>query len=207
MTCNSPIKGSDNSLNSCDNLLIKVVAVIITLVITLSSLQGFPQGKSESAQESLHMQHSIAKAAAFSAVLPGLGQAYNRKYWKIPIIYAGFGVITYFVISNNNEFQTYKEAYIYTANGETYPIDNPYVGKYNLSQLQDGMDYYRRNRDLSYIIGGIWYVANILEAYVDAHFFDYDISEDLSMRLSPSVYSLPTSTYQPVPGIKIALKF
>jgi hypothetical protein len=151
--------------------------------------------------------HSISKAAIYSAVLPGLGQAYNRKYWKIPIIYAGFGVITYFVVSNNNEYKTYNEAYVYQANGETYPIDNPYVGKYSLTQLQDAMDYYRRNRDLSYIIGGLWYVANILEAYVDAHFFEYDISEDLTMRVSPSVSPMPMTKNQSAPGIKVSFKF
>lgn len=151
--------------------------------------------------------HSVGKAAIFSAVLPGLGQAYNRKYWKIPIIYAGFGVIGYFVISNNKNFQDFKEAYIYTANNETYPINNPYVGKYTLTQLQDAMDFYERNRDLSYIIGGVWYIANILEAYVDAHFFEYDISQDISMKIGPSVTRMPDMANQQAPGLKISLKF
>lgn len=151
--------------------------------------------------------HSITRAAVYSAVLPGLGQAYNRKYWKIPIIYAGFGVIGYFIWSNTQEFNQYKEAYVYTANGETYEIDNPLVGRYNLTQLKDGMDYYKRNRDLSYIIGGVWYIANVLEAYVDAHFFDYDISEDLTMRVSPSAVSVPAIAREPVAGLKITLKF
>jgi hypothetical protein len=151
--------------------------------------------------------HSISKAAIYSAVLPGLGQAYNRKYWKIPIIYAGFGVLTYFIVSNTQEFKTYNEAYVYQANGETYPIDNPYVGRYTLTQLQDGMDYYRRNRDLSYIIGGVWYIANILEAYVDAHFFEYDVSDDLTLHVSPSVSPMPAAKNQSAPGIKVSFKF
>jgi len=152
-------------------------------------------------------KHSITKAAIFSAVLPGLGQAYNKKYWKIPIIYVGFGAFGYFVVSNNNEYSQFREAYIYTANGETYPIDNPYVGKYNQAQLKEAMDFYRRNRDLSYILGGLWYTLNILEAYADAHFFDYDISEDLSMRVSPAAISIPLAHIQPAPGIKVSLKF
>jgi hypothetical protein len=157
--------------------------------------------------DTLLPKHSITKAAVFSAVLPGLGQAYNKKYWKIPIIYAGFGAFTYFVISNNNEFVKFKEAYLYVANGETYPIDNPYVTKYNQQQLKEAMDFYRRNRDLSYILSGLWYTLNILEAYVDAHFFDYDISEDLSMRISPAAMSIPIANFQPAPGIKVSLKF
>jgi hypothetical protein len=151
--------------------------------------------------------HSVSKAAIFSAVLPGLGQAYNRKYWKIPIIYAGFAVFGYFVVTNNNEYQNFKEAYLYVANGETYPIDNPYVTKYNETQLNEAMDYYKRNRDLSIILGGLWYTLNILEAYVDAHFFDYDISDDLTMSVKPSVMPGLEMPYQVNPGIKVAFKF
>jgi len=153
------------------------------------------------------IKHSISRAAIFSAVLPGLGQAYNKKYWKIPVIYAGFGVFGYFIVSNNNEFQLFKEAYIYVANGETYETGNPYVTKYKSSQLLDAMDYYRRNRDLSIIIGALWYTLNILEAYVDAHFFDYDISEDISMHVSPAAVSIPATAFQPAPGIKVSFKF
>lgn len=152
-------------------------------------------------------KHSVGRAAAFSAILPGLGQAYNKKYWKIPVIYAGFGAIGYFVITNNNEYNDFKEAYIYVANGETDPTDNPYVGKYTQTQLKDAMDFYRRNRDLSIIIGALWYTLNILEAYVDAHFFDYDISDDLTLKLSPSAISVPSKSMMPAPGIKVAFKF
>jgi hypothetical protein len=151
--------------------------------------------------------HSIARAAIYSAVLPGLGQAYNRKAWKIPIIYAGFGVIGYFVYSNTKEFRLYKEAYIYTANGETYETDNPLVGRYNATQLEDGMEFYKRNRDLSIIVGALWYTANILEAYADAHFFDYDVSDDLTLKVGPSAVSMPMLRPEPVPGIKVTFKF
>jgi hypothetical protein len=159
------------------------------------------------AKEEPPKPHSVRKAAIYSAILPGLGQAYNRKYWKIPIIYAGFGAIGYFVIRNNKEYNQFEEAYVYVANGETYPIDNPYVTKYTQDQLKEAMDYYRRNRDLSYIIGALWYTLNVLEAYVDAHFFDYDISEDLSMRVSPSAISTPMAPVLPAPGIKVSFKF
>lgn len=154
--------------------------------------------------------HSIKKATIYSAVLPGLGQAYNRKYWKIPIVYAGFGVLTYFIVTNTQEFKKFEEAYVYVANGETYPIDNDYVDKYNLDQLQTGMDDYRRFRDLSYIITGVWYVLNILDAHVDAHFYDFEISEDLSLKWQP--YFKPAGSYHLThrpseSGIKLTLNF
>ena len=151
--------------------------------------------------------HSVGKAAAYSAILPGLGQAYNRKYWKIPIIYAGFGLLGYFVVTNNTEYKDFKEAYVYVANADTFEIDNPYIDKYNQSQLKEAMDYYRRNRDLSIILGGLWYTLNILEAYVDAHFFDYDISEDLTLSIRPSTVFNPYTPVQPSAGFKLSLKF
>jgi hypothetical protein len=152
-------------------------------------------------------RHSVGRAAIYSAALPGLGQVYNKKAWKIPIIYAGFAVFGYFVVSNNNEYKDFREAYLYVATGDSSYTNNPYVTKYNQTQLKDAMDYYRRNRDLSIILGCVWYALNILEAYVDAHFFDYDISDDLTMRVSPSAVSVPMARVQPAPGIKIALKF
>jgi hypothetical protein len=151
--------------------------------------------------------HSVGRAAIYSAVLPGLGQAYNRKYWKIPIIYAGFTVLGYFVVTNDKEYDDFKEAYVYVANGDTTPTDNPYVTKYTKDQLNETMQYYRRNRDLSIIIGALWYTLNILEAYVDAHFFDYDISEDLTLRVSPAAVSSPFKPVQAAPGIRLTLKF
>jgi hypothetical protein len=150
--------------------------------------------------------HSVRKAALFSTALPGLGQAYNKKYWKIPIIYAGFGVLGYLVYSNRAEFIKYRDAYIYVANGDTTPYDNPYIN-FNETQLKSGMDYYRRNRDLTSIITGLWYILNILEAYVDAHFFDYDISDDLSMRLSPGMLNDPFKPVSVKPGMTLTFKF
>ena len=179
-----------------------LISVFIFLISFLAGAQEMPLKKVKEPP-----RHSVGRAAAFSAILPGLGQAYNKKYWKIPIIYAGFGAIGYFVITNNNEYNDFKEAYVYVANGETYPIDNPYVSKYTQQQLKEAMDFYRRNRDLSIIIGALWYTLNILEAYVDAHFFDYDISDDLTLKVSPSAVAMPLKSIMPAPGIKVALKF
>ena len=150
--------------------------------------------------------HSPTRAAIYSAVLPGLGQGYNKKYWKIPIVWAGFGVITYFIVTNTREYKTYNEASTYVAAGDSVYIDNEYVDKYDEQQLLDGKNYYRRNMELSYIIGGLWYLLNIIDASVDAHFFDYDISEDLTIRVDP-VMLHRRDDYRPVSGLKLTLKF
>jgi hypothetical protein len=182
-------------------MAIFLIGLMAVLPERLSS-QDMPLKKKE-----VPATHSIRRAALYSMALPGMGQAYNKKYWKIPVIYAGFGAFTYFIVTNNQEYTQFKDAYVYTANGETYPTDNPYVGKYNQTQLKEAMDFYRRNRDLSVILGVVWYTLNILEAYVDAHFYDYDVSDDLSMRVSPSVINMPLAPLKPAPGIQLSLKF
>jgi hypothetical protein len=129
--------------------------------------------------------HSPHKASLYSAVLPGLGQAYNQKYWKIPIVYAGVGAISYLAITNRNEYRLAREAQVYVANGEEYPIENKYVGKYSATDLITIRDYYRRNTEVSWIFLGLWYILNIVDATVDAHFFNYDISDEISLQLQP----------------------
>ena len=183
-----------------------------SLLLTLSAALPKLSYSQESNKEEEKKEHSITRATVYSAILPGLGQAYNTKYWKIPIVYAGFGVTTYFVIVNTSEFKEFREAYRYVANEETYPIDNEYVNRYNLQQLEDGMNLYRRNRDLSYILTAVWYGLQILDANVDAHFFDYDISDDLTLQWEPCIQAGNTGrrlTGKPGfdPGLRLTLNF
>lgn len=135
--------------------------------------------------------HSAHKATIYSAVLPGLGQAYNKKYWKIPIIYAGFGALAYNISINSKEERKFTQAYRYRMRGDTMPTDNEYVAKYtNVNDLLKGRDFYRRRVELSVIFTAALYLLNVVDAAVDAHFFDYDVSEDLSINISPTV--IPT---------------
>jgi len=130
--------------------------------------------------------HSAHKASIYSLVLPGLGQAYNEKYWKIPVIYAGFGTMFYFASSQGKLFREARTAYDYVLNEYDYPIDNQFLGKnYTTEDLQSIQDFHRRNMELSWIISGLWYVLNIVDAAVDAHLFDYDIGDDLTVEIEP----------------------
>lgn len=153
--------------------------------------------------------HSAHKASIYSMLLPGLGQAYNRKYWKIPIVYAGFGVVYYFVSFNNSEYQEWREAYNHSlenTDGSEPPI-NEYEEKYGYDPdiLKDQKDFYRRNRDLSYILGGVWYILNIVDATVDAHLFSWEVDDDLSLRVDPEFYE-PVYGYKPSGGLKLTLR-
>jgi len=143
-----------------------------------------------SSQESKPKIHSANKAALYSALLPGAGQAYNKKYWKIPVVYAGFGTLIYFIHSNNTEYVKFRDAYSFKASASPdSTLYNVYADKYPLSSLLEGRDYYRRNRDLTYILTSVWYILNVVDAAVDAHLFDYDISDNLSLQWKPEFYT------------------
>ena len=130
---------------------------------------------------------SAHKASILSAVVPGAGQVYNKKYWKAPIIYASLATSIFFIKDNQNKLTTYQDAYITRSNGGT----DDYIDIYNNSQLLTIVDYYERNRDVSYIIAGAIYLLNIVDASVDAHLFDFDISEDLSLNTTPKIIDTP----------------
>lgn len=136
-------------------------------------------------------------------MLPGLGQAYNNKYWKIPVIYAGFGAMSYFFTINNSRYLKYKKALILRNDDDETTIDD-YATQYpNQQTLIEYKDYYRRNRDLSVIGFALFYVLNIVDANVDANLFYFDVSDDLSMEWMP--VAIPSSTF--ASGIGIKLKF
>jgi len=129
------------------------------------------------------------KSGLYSAILPGLGQLYNRQYWKIPVIYAGIAVAGYFFIDNINNYQDYRKAYVGRLNTTAVPTDK-YVGIYTTSQLQQLQDDYNRYLDLTVLFAGLGYAVQILDAITFAHLKNFDISRDISMRLKPVV--LPT---------------
>ena len=134
--------------------------------------------------------HSPGKAALFSAVLPGLGQAYNHKYWKIPVVYVCLGAMTYFIITTGQQYNTYQAAAVYAQNNGG--IDPAYPN-YSESDLVAGRDYYHRYRDLSIIGAAVFYVLNIVDAEVDAQLFSFNVNDNLSMRISPTLNSYATA--------------
>lgn len=124
--------------------------------------------------------HSPKKAALYSSLLPGLGQGYNHKYWKIPIIYAGLGGSAYMFISNRKHFIDYRDAIEMRLDDDPTTID-PYIDLYTMDQLTYYKDYYRRNLEISVIVFVGVYLINILDAVVDAHLYGFSIDTDLSM--------------------------
>ncbi|AOR25298.1 hypothetical protein FORMA_01020 [Formosa sp. Hel3_A1_48] len=125
-----------------------------------------------------------AKAAFYSAVLPGLGQAYNKKFWKIPIVYGAIGTGLYFYLDNNKLYKQYRNAYKRRLAGftddEFYgPGDTPFLSDEALIRAQRTL---KRNKELSMLVTVGLYVLNIIEANVDAHLLQYNLDENLALK-------------------------
>ena len=147
-------------------------------------------------------KHSPHKATIYSAILPGLGQAYNKKYWKIPVIYGLTGVLTYFAIDNNKEYVVYKDAYKWRLDDNSATVDK-FEGIYSDEDLRILKNYYRRNRDLSFIGLGVVYLLNVVDAAVDAHLFYFDVSDDLSLKVQPGIQPMSHTAFA---GVKLSLQ-
>lgn len=166
------------------------------------------------------------KATMLAASFPGLGQIYNRKYWKIPVVYAGFGALGYSIVFNSANHTRFLDAYrdVTDLVAETnsysfveFGVDpeefdralgsdsfNPATESWVKDQLLNGVDYYRRYRDLSYIGVAVWYLITILDANVDANLSDYEVGEDLSIVVEPT--PIPTAFGKSV-GVGVRITF
>lgn len=129
--------------------------------------------------------HSPKKAAIMSACLPGLGQIYNRKYWKVPVIYAGLGTFGYLTYYMHTQYSDFKTAYVFRTDGDSNTVDD--LPEYSEGQLKENVDFYRRYRDMNAVIAAAFYALNIIDATVDAHLFTFDVSDNISFRIRPSV--------------------
>jgi len=132
-----------------------------------------------------------AKAAFYSAVLPGLGQAYNKKYWKIPIVYGAIGFSLYEFNHSQQLYQDYRNAYKSRLAGYT---NDPYYGQYNNETLIAAQKQMQRNKNLSLVIAIGMYILNIVDANVDAHLMQFNVDSRLSVK--PEIYTNPTNYKQ-----------
>ncbi len=178
-----------------------------TLSLILLLIIFTPKIFAQNIDDTTNVYHSPKKATIMSACLPGLGQIYNRKYWKVPIVYAGLGGAAYGYFWNHNKYTTYRDAYVVRTDGDSSTVDE-FDGFYSESNLLDLSNYYRRNMELSVVIFTFVYIINIIDAAVDAHLYDFDISDDLSMRVQPSMWRLNTNSGPSMgAGFTINLRF
>lgn len=147
---------------------------------------------------------SPAKAAFYSAILPGLGQAYNKKYWKIPLVYGGLGAGIYFYAWNNKKYHEYRDEYKARLDGTSKEGQHPVYGSLSNDGLIRGQKFHQRNRDLSALITAGIYILNIVDANVDAHLLQFNVNENLSIR--PELYQNEID-YRFKTGLKLTYNF
>jgi hypothetical protein len=127
------------------------------------------------------------KAALYAAILPGLGQIYNKRYWKLPILYGGIATMGYWIDYNNKKYQQMRNAFLEKRSLPEELWTDPIAINVSSDNLQNQIDYYRRNRDLLMILMAGLYFLQIVDAHVDAHLMEFDISEDISFRIQPGM--------------------
>jgi hypothetical protein len=187
--------------------------ITILLIVTLScfhqnsSAQDSLSVKSEKKRVKPEFKAEPQRATMLALTFPGFGQIYNRKFWKVPFVYAGFGGLIYAVGFNSSLYIKYMRAYqdfidnipetdsylelLYFADPKDYdPVlypnsANPSYYAHYKEQMLNGINGYKKYRDLSYIGIALWYVVTILDANVDASLFNYDISDNLNLVVTP----------------------
>ena len=132
--------------------------------------------------------HSPMKATVYSAVIPGAGQIYNKKWWKSAIVYAGMGTCIYFIADNNKNYHNYLDAYVASVDGDINTVPN-IAG--SSSYLNEWQEQYHRWRDVSYMALFGVYVLQIIDANVDGHLFYYDVSPEMNLSFHP--YIIPSA--------------
>lgn len=153
------------------------------------------------------------KAVIYSAIMPGLGQFYNRKYWKLPIVVGGYIGIIYAITWNGRMYNDYMEAYKDLATGgDSWKnmVNDPTVvlndKERYLEIFRNKKNFFRRNRDLAIISAFGVYGLCMLDAYVDAQLYDFDISPDLSMKIMPVIFE-PTMFSDRSIGLQMSFTF
>jgi len=156
--------------------------------------------------ENTNYHHSPKRAMMLSALLPGTGQIYNKKYWKAPVVWTGFVVFGYFINQNNKEYQRFRQAYNYNVDDDSTTISEfPAVSAILLANERN---IFRKWRDLSIILTVGWYALNIIDANVDAHLFEFDVSDVAYIRWEPTFNVALNQPQKPfVGGIRLTLGF
>ncbi len=156
-----------------------------------------------------------SRAAFYSAVLPGLGQAYNKRYWKVPIVWGAIGTGTYAYMHNNDLYKRTRTAYKRRLAGftddEFWDLNKddgvtPTTPGLSDEALQDAQERYQRDRDLALLITIALYALNIIDANVDAHLKQYNVNEDLSLKMQPYLDVNPLSR-DPNYGLALHIRF
>ncbi len=161
--------------------------------------EAMPLAK-EASIKKLKFQPDPKRAGLYAALIPGMGQLYNRQYWKMPIVFATMGTTIYFVIKRNNEYQRYRKAYVSRIAFGTNSTDE-FQGVLSTEGIKQYQDEAKQSMDMMVVYTLIGYAGQIMEAISAAHLRNFDISKDLSMQVRPLL--TPINTF----GVGLVVNF
>lgn len=141
------------------------------------------------------------RAALLSAVFPGLGQIYNKQYWKVPLVFSGMIVFAHYIGYNNKIYNSFRNAALTVNSGGV----SPYNTVVSLDGLVRNRDNFRRNRDFLIVLGSAFYLIQIVDAHVSAHLDEFIVNKDLAINIRPSIQSTPL--FSQAVGVSLVLNF
>jgi len=152
--------------------------------------------------ESFSKRYDPRKALFYSAIFPGAGQVYNKKYWKVPLVYGGFGTLVYIASFYDGLYRDFRSEYFVLVNDPTLTLSPKLLTK---DQLANAINKTRRERDFFIILTGIWYMLQMVDAHVDAHLKEFDLNPKMQVKIEPMIEnSLLTGLNS---GIALKIKF
>ncbi|SFJ81202.1 DUF5683 domain-containing protein [Myroides guanonis] len=165
---------------------------IIALIILCISSKGWTQESTEVVEASTLVNNissdykpmdplAPSRAAFYSAIVPGLGQIFNKKYWKLPLVYAAVGTPIYFYVDNDSKYRDYRNEYKKRLRG-IYDTEDPVFGKLDNDRVIQGQQFYQRNRDLSLVVAIGFYILNVVDANIDAHLMQFNVNDKLTIQ-------------------------
>ncbi len=189
---------------------------LFVILLSLATLSGWGQSNDSlrmvSAEEVTERPDTIiedsthsVKKATLLALIPGAGQIYNGKYWKLPLVYGALAGTIYATSFNHDQYQIYLHAFETRIDDD--PANDEFSGVYDERQLIELQNTYRKWRDLSIILTAAAYGLQILDAYVDAHLHSYDVSDDLTLRWEPALIQTDYAYTPAAVGFGITLQF
>lgn len=179
------------------------IILLFIFSINVAYNQDIAANKSNKASWLIDTIHS-PKKAAYMALIPGLGQAYNRKYWKIPIVYGALATTTYFIVDYNKQYQKFRTAY--TLRMDTISANDTEPLYLTESLLAEKNKYWKK-RDLMVIVTAGVYLLNIIDAVVDAHLYTFDLNDNLAMQIKPHFGRYGSSAQSYEYGLTMRFKF
>ena len=198
------------NLKTCFALLLFCVLISPQLVGQTNSTSKRINWKFLDASSDLDKSHSPRKAAIYSTLLPGLGQGYNKKYWKIPVIYGLGGFLGYKIIQNQKQYKTHRDELFKRDLQTAYPslsfnVDpNSPFNDLSTELIRTRKDLYRDDRDRFILFSSLLYIVNIVDAVVDAHLVTFTVGENAKLSFEPTL--IPNRTYAST-GLQMRLNF